>query len=157
MSVTTREHLQGTISHLAHRRRQHAVEVARLDEILKALQLEVEALPRTEQIPFPPNDGQYVGISIRWAVLALFSESGPERQSLGRIADALRAGGATTKGQSFNSNVSAVLSVMVGKGELDKNEEGFALTGHGHIVWQGIRTSEKFAARSLATSLASEE
>jgi hypothetical protein len=151
MTVTVREHLQGTISHLQVKRRFHLAEASRLDDVLKALHSEIEALPRTEALPFPPNEGQYAGISIRWAVLLFLAEHANGPQTLAAIAEALRGGGATTKGQSFNSNVSAVLSVMGGKGEVEKSDLGFALTPSGRTVWDGIRHSDKFLSRATGS------
>jgi hypothetical protein len=152
MSASIREHLQATISHLDAKRDFHLIEADRLFSVLKTLRVELDALPRTESIPFPPSQGEFAGISMRWAILSFFSQNRNGPQTLGLIVDALRAGGATTKGQSFNSNVSAVLSVMVSKGELDKSEEGFALTDHGRTIWQGISNSEKFLNRNQADS-----
>ncbi len=144
-----REHLLATIKHLSLKRAMMLVELQQIEEVLKALAREEEAIPRTQRIVFPNpmKDGEYAGISVRWAILFFLADHATGAQPLGSIADALRAGGSTTKAQSFNSNVSAVLSQMVTKGELVKHEDGFQLTDHGKAVWHSIKNSEKFLHR----------
>jgi len=86
-------------------------------------------------------------MSVRWAVLFYLAEYSNAPQPIGAIADALKNGGSYSKAQSFNSNVSAVLSQMAAKGEIKKDDDGFALTDHGRAIWHGIRNSEKFINR----------
>ena len=148
MSTSVREHLRGTIAHLYSRREGLQVEIEQINHLLRALNREEQALPQTPNLPFPQDRGEYAGMSIRWAILRYFSEHADGPQTLGIIADTLRAGGSTSKAQSFNSNISAVLSQMVGKDELAKAEDGFSITQHGRDVWQGIRNSEKYLIRT---------
>ena len=150
MADSLREHLLATIAHLSTRRSALLVEMQQVEEVIKALTREEESLPRAARLAFPDekSEGIYAGISVRWAVLLFLAEYTNGPQPLATIADALRDGGSTTKAQSFNSNVSAVLSQMVSKGEVIKYDDGFALTDHGKVVWHGIKNSEKFINRN---------
>lgn len=59
-----------------------------------------------------PAAGQkYTTISMRWAILHILGEFHDPMTSAD-IAEALKAGGANSRGKNFNSNVSAVLSNM---------------------------------------------
>jgi hypothetical protein len=158
MSDSVREHLLATIAHISLRRTRLLVEIDQVEGVLKALYREVESLPLTPRLAFPDpaQDGLYAGISVRWSVLLFLAERATGAETLGTIADALRAGGSTSKAQSFNSNVSAVLSQMVSKGELAKIDDRFTLTDHGKAVWHGIRNSEKFLNRNPNVELSQE-
>jgi hypothetical protein len=150
MNESLREHLLATIAHLSTKRSHLLVQLQEIEEVLKSLRREEESLPSTPRIVFPepPRDGEYAKISVRWAVFLFLAEHANGPHPLGRIADALREGGSASKAQSFNSNVSAVMSQMVTKNELLKTEEGFSLTDHGKAVWHGIKNSEKFVNRN---------
>jgi hypothetical protein len=92
--------------------------------------------------PLPRPD--FSKISVRWAVLWLLSEyeSGPLRTS--EIATLLTAGGYQSNSDSFLNAVSAVLSGMKGKGELESTADGYVATDKGRRTWQLIRQSAKF-------------
>ena len=123
---------------------------------MKALTREEQLLPRTPRLAFPdtlPSEGMYARISVRWAIFFYLAEHVKERpQAIGSIAAALKAGGSATKGQNFNSNVSAVLSQMVAKGELTKSDEGFAISDLGWAAWHAIKNSEKFITQAVPVS-----
>jgi hypothetical protein len=89
--------------------------------------------------------GDYSRLSVRWAALWHLGEfaKGPMRNS--EIADAIRAGGYQSSAGSFPNAVSAVLSAMRAKGEIDGNVEiGYFLTDKGRQIWETIKRSERF-------------
>lgn len=97
------------------------------------------------EAPVPRPVGDYSHISVRWAALWHLAEfaRGPMRN--GEIADAIRAGGYHSGAGSFPNAVSAVLSGMRAKGELDGNPDaGYYLTEMGRQIWTAIRQSERF-------------
>ena len=83
-------------------------------------------------------------MSVRWAVLWLLSEyeTGPRRTS--EIANALTAGGYKSGSDSFLNAVSAVLSGMKSKGEIDSGPDGSVVTDKGRQTWKLIRQGAKF-------------
>lgn len=89
--------------------------------------------------------GDYSRLSVRWAALWHLAEfaRGPMRN--GEIADAIRAGGYHSGAGSFPNAVSAVLSGMRTKEEIDGNPDtGYYLTDKGRQIWSTIRHSERF-------------
>jgi hypothetical protein len=92
-----------------------------------------------------PETGHYGNLSVRWAALWHFAEfaDGPMRNS--EVADAIRAGGYHSGAGSFPNAVSAVLSGMRAKGEIDGTPEiGYSLTEKGREIWQSIKKSDRF-------------
>lgn len=99
----------------------------------------------SEPVSEPHQTGDYSRISVRWAALWHLGEfaRGPMRN--GAIADAILAGGYRTGAGSFPNAVSAVLSGMRTKGEIDGNQDvGYWLTDKGQQIWAVIKQSERF-------------
>ena len=140
------------MGHIARKRNSLVMDLHEIDQLLRSLQKELDSLPSTAQLELPVEKphGVFADISVRWAVFLFLTEYANGPETLGVIADALRAGGSPSKAQSFNSNVSAVLSQMANKGEVEKNGDRFELTAKGKAVWHGISQSEKFVSRNLA-------
>jgi hypothetical protein len=154
MSGSLQEHLSGTIGYLSRKRISLEIELHDVTQILRSLQKELDSLTtNTAQLELPVDkpEGIYADISVRWAVFLFLTEYARGPETLGVIADALREGGSPSKAQSFNSNVSAVLSQMANKGEIEKNGDRFELTSKGRAVWYGISKSEKFINRNRDT------
>lgn len=151
MNESLREHIKATMAHLSTKRSLLLIQLDEVETVMKALAREEESLPRTPKIVFPEQqrDETYAKMSVRWAVFFYLAEHSNGPQPIGAIADALKAGGSYSKAQSFNSNVSAVLSQMASKSEIRKDDEGFSLTDHGKVIWHGIRNSEKFTNRHV--------
>ena len=87
-------------------------------------------------------------MSVRWAILCLLGDdhSGPLQTS--QIAEILQQGGMTTKGASFSSNVSAVLSVMrKEKDEVQLTDAGYQLTQNGHAAWHSVKLTPQYQNR----------
>jgi hypothetical protein len=100
--------------------------------------------------------GRYVGMGYRKAILLYMADSPDRAYDTGTVSDALQAGGMTTKGVSFSSNVSATLSDMAKKyGEIEKTQDGlWKLTGAGYAHALGlIHPSDSPANDSAQQSL----
>lgn len=99
----------------------------------------------------PSFDGNaFKNMSVRWAILKLFGESPVGRSmSSSEIAKALETGGADTSGAvRFVGNVSAVVSGMKQKEEIEGAEEGrYRLTIRGKEAWDHIKNSGKYLDR----------
>ncbi len=94
--------------------------------------------------------GSYSGLSTRWAILYLLAENSSEALGRAEIAKALTEGGITSTARSFASNVSAVLSGMANeRNEVEQvGSGGFQITAHGRDVWEGVKRTPQWSARS---------
>jgi hypothetical protein len=104
-----------------------------------------------------PQIGNYANLSVRWAALWHLAEfaRGPMRNA--EVAEAILAGGYHSGAGSFPNAVSAVLSGMRSKGEIDGNPEiGYYLTDKGKEIWHTIRRSERFRSIMAHSSSATE-
>ncbi len=158
MEVTIRDHLMAAIAHLGVKRAKLVTELNQVEVVLNGLRREVDSFGQhTASIPFPDNDTPsvaiYGGMSVRWSVLMYLAEHDTPIATVGMIAEALREGGLSSKGMNFNSNVSAVLSQMTGRGEVEKQADRFVLTPHGTQAWERIKQSDKFKSRLEAGGL----
>lgn len=153
MSDSLREHLLATIAHISTKQSRLMVELEEVEGLLRSLRREVGSLPTTGRLvfPTPQPQGPFAGISVRWSVFLFLAEYARGPETSGVIADALRDGGSVSQAISFNSNVSAVLSQMANKGEVEKIGDRFSLTRKGMEAWHGISQSEKFVNRKLDT------
>jgi hypothetical protein len=154
MSDSLREHLLATIAHITTKQSRLTLEIQNLEALLQSLRREVDSLPSTGRLVFPPQEkaqGPFAGISVRWSVFLFLAEYARGPETSGVIADALRSGGSVSQAISFNSNVSAVLSQMANKGEVEKIGDRFSLTRKGMEAWHGISQSEKFVNRNSET------
>lgn len=104
-----------------------------------------------QQMPRPV--GKYVGMSVRWAVLAYLAEEAKEPVPTSVIAQALLDGGLTTRGRDFSSNVSAVISVMIrDRGEAENTGGGYRITANGRAAWAAIQNTPQYRSRPMATT-----
>ena len=138
-----------TLSHLTIKRAKLTNELDQTESLIRGIKREIESVEHTPTLPLDLSPKPYEGMSVRWSVFMYLAHYGGGVGTLSMIADALRSGGLSSKGQSFNSNVSAVLSQMSGKNEIEKNGDRFSLTAHGRSVWEGIQKSEKFLSRKI--------
>ena len=96
---------------------------------------------------------KYAGMSVRWAVLKYLAEESKAPASTAVIANALRAGGQTTTGRDFVSNVSAVISGMVNKREeVEAIEGGYQITMTGRDAWAAIKMTPQYRSRHPLSS-----
>ena len=86
------------------------------------------------------------GMSVRWAILKYYNEFATDADGRGttEIAEALTSGGVRSGSQNFVANVSAVVSVMKGREELEFVDGKYRLTTRGRETWQTIKTSRKY-------------
>jgi hypothetical protein len=96
--------------------------------------------------PVSRSKTRFAMMSVRWAILWTLSES-DRALPTGEITQRLLDGGTPKSGQRFNSNVSAVLSVMVKKDEVASLDNGYGITKHGQEVWNGIKASPKYQSQ----------
>jgi len=97
-----------------------------------------DAAREAESLPPARVPGKFEGLSMRKGVLALFREAPSVGLETYQISASLQAGGMTTQGQSFSSNVSATLSDMAKKyGEVEKVGLRWKLTLTGLAAAEG--------------------
>jgi hypothetical protein len=96
--------------------------------------------------PEPSPESRFSKISVRWGVLWHLSEFARDYEKTAQVTDALVAGGYQSRGSSrFGNMVSAVLSNMKAKGEVEANDEGgYRITEAGRHTWGLIRQGTKF-------------
>jgi hypothetical protein len=89
---------------------------------------------------------RFSNISVRWSVLWYLAEDMADKFArTSEIANALLAGGYKSEAVRFANLVSAVLSGMKGKGEVETNDDGgYRLTEQGRLTWANIRIGSKF-------------
>lgn len=103
--------------------------------------------------PAPPpvaDNARFENISVRWGILSLMTDYTPNGDSLtpGEMAEALIAGGVRSGGVNFAANVSAVVSSMKNRNELEPTGEGkYRITPHGRDVWQTVKVSRRYRGR----------
>lgn len=146
---TLLNHLMASYEHLESKRLRLRKEYEELDATLQGLRKEIVKLRGIQPQLFPssaiPERSVYQNISIRWAILWLLSEAvGP--MTTPNIADALRNGGVAER-PNFNSIVSAILSQMAQKAEVERIDNAWLLTIPGRSVWDSIKRSDKFLNR----------
>ncbi|HWT65986.1 MAG TPA: hypothetical protein VN151_07710 [Terracidiphilus sp.] len=149
MEETLLNNLLAVYDHLEHKRQKLKKEYEDVEQVLTGVRREISALKATQALLFPeserPERKKYQNISMRWAILWHLSESvGPLQTPT--VADGLREGGVSER-PNFNSIVSAILSQMSQKSEVERVEGGYRLTNSGQQTWDGIRRSEKFLNR----------
>ena len=94
------------------------------------------------------SSSRYAGMSVRWAILCLLGEDHTGPLATAQVADILTQGGMTTKGESFTSNVSAVLSVMRrDRNEIEQVEGGYQLTANGQAAWHAVKLTPQYQNR----------
>jgi hypothetical protein len=89
-------------------------------------------------------------MSVRWAVLSYLAEVATEPVQTSVISQALLDGGMTTRGRDFNSNVSAVISVMIrDRGEAENTGGGYRITANGRAAWAAIQNTPQYRSRPM--------
>lgn len=95
----------------------------------------------------------YANISVRWAVLALLAEVADGPMGTGAIAEALQARGVVKEGPSrFGNIVSAVISNLKTKGEVESVDGLYQLTDPGRTMWAHIKAGSKFRLSQSAVA-----
>jgi hypothetical protein len=142
--MATHDDYRATIKSLQDRREQLDYEINVLDQAIAILKgLESPQPTRTSLNVHAavdhPRVGIYSRIGIRWACLWILSQAEKVGLSTATIADLLTKGGRTTKAGRFTSSVSAVLSSMKLKGEVEPIGNYWVLTDSGKAALEAIR------------------
>jgi hypothetical protein len=144
------DNLIAVYEHLERKRMRLKKEYDEVEETLAGVRREIAVFRNVQPQLFPeadrPQRAMFQNISMRWAILWLLSENAAGPATTPNVADLLRDGGFAER-PNFNSIVSAILSQMVGKGEVAKTDGGYVLTHNGASAWDAIRRSDKFLNR----------
>lgn len=153
--ATTNYHIM--LQEMEARRNQCVEEIKALDQVIAGLRHLSQnngaaALPLTQRngaaVEDYGEDRRYVGMSVRWATLYLLSEHTSKPLRTGEIASMLKHGGLMSQAESFNANVSAVLSGMVRqRKEVEQVDEGYRLTDIGRQAWAAIKNTPQWLSR----------
>ncbi len=84
------------------------------------------------------NNGSLAAMSMRWAILTVVGKSPDVAMSVSDIIEALKDGGFPTS-DKLRANAGAVLSRMVGRGELANNGNSYAITLNGQTALKAIQ------------------
>lgn len=158
------DHYRATLADLEQRKADYLNEIKELDGLIAGIAKQIQLI---ESLPVPPplsdqsaisrivpqtvDPHAFKNMSVRWAILKLFGENqiGLSLPS-SEIAKALETGGVETRGERFVGNVSAVVSAMKQKGEIEAAEEGrYRLTVGGREAWNHIQHSQKYLQRLI--------
>ena len=161
MDMVLSEHYRAVLGDLQERRSLLAAELEQLDASIAVLQrqgnlaLDPPKKPDVSPTYSPRQLGEmanYSHMSVRWATLWYLSGSAGTARKTGDIAKALRDGGyPTTMGDRFSNSVSAVLSAMKTKGEVETTEDGaYCITDNGQAAWDHIMKSARFRLTQVA-------
>lgn len=151
------QHYQAVLRDLEQRRAHIQEQLAELDQAIAVVRKTVpsSASVRPDGAPQPlhvASSGKYMGMSMRWAILNLLAEDASAPMPTSEVAAALQAGGISSSGKSFISNVSAVLSVMANtRKEIESAEGGYRITEHGREVWKGVKGTEQYQNRLVSS------
>ncbi|MGC2639836.1 MAG: hypothetical protein WA294_21815 [Acidobacteriaceae bacterium] len=150
------QHYHAVLHDLETRRSRCQQELADIEQTISGIRkLLAKDASLFTQIPqqMPQPVGKYSGMSVRWAVLAYLAEEATEPVPTSVIAQALLEGGMTTRGRDFNSNVSAVISVMIrDRGEAENVGNGYRITDNGRAAWAAIQNTPQYRARPMVSS-----
>jgi hypothetical protein len=145
-------HYEAVLADLRARRKSVQIELQELDAAIGSIQRLTrspaqpqlfEAAPTSAMAP--ADKARYSTISVRWGVLWHLAEFAGTNDKTGDIATALLAGGYQSDAAKFGNLVSAVLSNMKSKGEVEATEDGgYRLTETGRHTWAMIRQGAKF-------------
>ena len=158
------EHYTVVLADLRNRKAKLEAEVHQVDAGIAAILGLLGASERIAQAYVQPKPNHYPqsaqphvdqatrfsNVSVRWAALWYLYELGEQFQKTGEIASAILAGGYKSDAGRFGNLVSAVISGMKAKGEVETNDiGGYRLTEKGRNTWELIRQGGKFRASLL--------
>jgi hypothetical protein len=169
MITTNKENIyKQTLSDLQERRSKCLEDLRKLDSAISALSATMTAsglvlssppppppgfiIPPPPSPPGAPPEQRYANMSVRWAILKLFSEQMPlgENVTTADISAFLLEGG---NEKATKPTVSAVISDMVKRrSELQSTEGGsYTLTDNGRAAWSAIAHSARYLNRDLTS------
>jgi hypothetical protein len=153
------EHYAAVLEDLKSRRIPITTEIESLSKKLSEIDLLISGInnmsvdvPSSDTIslldPFPSPSMPYVLMSMRWAILYMLVEHTDTALTSAEIGSRLIKGG-FNESSNFNSKVSAILSQMLVRTEVEKAEMGWVSSKHGEDVWKNIKIGDKFKNRHL--------
>ena len=147
------EHYNAVLRDIRAKQAKYRQELAELDQAEIAIgKLLASQASLFTAIPQSNPAARYSNMSVRWAVLNLLSEDATGPLATPEIARRLEEGGITTKGARFSSIVSAVISTMKAKGEVE-GEGTYQLTQMGREAWQHIKITPRYMNRGLSSAI----
>ena len=156
--LSARDQLCAQIKHLNLELKQKDVVIA----ALRASLTSADAATRDQAKPLPfaqpiglasPTSALYAGISVRWALLSMMGDHTSVPLTTSEMAERLIAGGVRSGGERFSANVSAVVSDMKTRQELEVAEDGkYRISARGREVWEGIKQKPQYKRRRLDSS-----
>ncbi|MFI5087382.1 MAG: hypothetical protein ACHP7I_03225 [Terriglobales bacterium] len=145
------EHYQIVLQDLERKRAKYKADLADIEQAIGGIRkLMATNASLFAAMPQQAQPAKYAGMSVRWAIMNFLAEDvgNVPIVDTATIAQALLNGGITSRGQNFNSNVSAVLSTMKERGEVEQLETGsYQLTPHGANVWHTIKLTPQYRNR----------
>jgi hypothetical protein len=158
MSIDLAAHYRAVLDDLRKRRNALATEIAQLDASIATIGRQAKGVLKSPLLPIPePADeqrsvgnegpGRFANMSVRWATLWVLAEARPAARKTAEVAQALLEGGyKTSMGERFGNSVSAVLSAMKSKGEIEVVVDAYRITPTGQSAWDHIKTTDRFKA-----------
>jgi hypothetical protein len=159
------EHYAIVLSDLRNRKAELERELHELDTAMALIQRRAgepaAIMPLSAMLPqeIRPESGvvprqiRYSNMSVRWGAMWELADAGDEFQRTSAVANALLEGGYKTDATNFVNMVSAVLSNMKQKGEVETNGDGgYRLTEAGRQTWALIRQGHKFRTATSASA-----
>jgi hypothetical protein len=149
------EHYIAVLADLTARRKPIASEInalakrlEELDALINGIQsVAVKTDKAASDTPGPLDSTvDYSDMSMRWAILYMLTEHTTNTLTTAEISSRMTAGGFILS-PNFNSKVSAILSQMSAKDEVERDEFGWAISTHGKEVWKSIKVGDKFINR----------
>jgi hypothetical protein len=156
------DHYQAVLSDLELRRSRCQKELADLEQTIAGIRKLLASsaslfvgTPITSRTAEPSSNPEekYANMSQRWAILKFLAEDATGPMKAAEIAIALLNGGVRSNGKDFAGNVSAVISTMKAKGEVEQAEDGgHRLTDNGRLAWAAIKHSPKYVNRGAVSA-----
>ncbi len=157
------QHYTAVIDDLRRRRGKLETEIREIDALIRSLE-RVASAPAGPALSTPPpsavaelatkvpTNRRYSNISVRWAVLWYLTEFAEGDQKTAEIASALESGGNHSGASRFGNAVSAVLSTMKSKDEVEIGTDGgYRVSDVGRRNWTHIKLGKKFREAIEAT------
>ena len=154
------EHYMAVLADLRGRRLELETQIQRIDAAINGLLVLVGQQPQQPAVSLPSSPpaqaaqhtaaNRFSDISVRWGVLWYLADFAEGYVKTAEIADALLKGGYKSEAARFPNLVSAVLSTMKAKEEVEASNDdgasGYRLTEKGRQTWAAIRQGHKFKA-----------
>jgi hypothetical protein len=150
MSDSIYVYYQGVLQDLEERKAPLEAKLKEIEALMEGIQKLMPAKP-LYRVSVTSLE-RYKNMSMRWAILQHLTEFADSALPTAEIANGLSTNGFEPTG-SFNSKVSAILSQMVTKNEVEKDGQNWMISDHGRVMWESIKHSEKYINRHVLSSL----